>query len=353
MFLKISLLVILSTGVYLSNKIQLNEDPINNALVKVEKLFDLGSKDNEGYYQGTSASHTKSGRFVVLDRGNKKVHVFSRGGEEILVFGKEGNGPGELSRPFRVFASDSRIFVRQDMKISIFNFQGKHIKDASIISSGSTGFPIIHKGKILLTFRGNTRDKMVILDENGNVENRVENTEYIAPEAGEDDGMRVMITPNFKLLSANNGFYRANSGEYSFDYLDQNFNLKTTFTKLFSRAKRDFSRFKINIDDDSMTKEQLARETAKAMQSMKSRLGEYQDDVSAILGFEKGKLFLATASDDPSSLRMHVIEGNQFLSDLTVKVDGEVDETRIENGVLLINYKHPENGPIISAYSIK
>lgn len=350
MVTKLSLLVLFSTGIYFGETIKLNNKPLKENAIKATLVHNLQDNNGEGYYQGTSLAMAPDGRYVVLDVGNKTVRIFSKEGKELKVFGKEGNGPGELSQPFRVFANNTRIFIRQDMKISIFDFEGNHIKDTSLLSGGSSGFPIFHDGKLLLTFQGNTKEKSFVINNSGEITDRVKNMEYERPEGGEQT--RIMIKSSFDLVSTGDGFFRAGKGEYKIEQLDKSFNVLKTYTKEFSRHKRDFSRFQINIDDDDMTDKERKRMMARMMSNMKKRFGEYQDDVSSMLGYHKGKLFVRAANEGREELKIHVIENDAFLTEIVVPVNGEISSSRIENGKLLICAKNDDDGPMALVYNL-
>ncbi len=71
-----------------------------------------------------------------------------------------------------------------------------------------------------------------------------------------------------------------------------------------------------------------------------------------MLGYIDGKLFISAASEGEGKMLIHVIENDKFLTEKIVEVDGEISESRIENGKLIINYKHKEDGPLVDVFSL-
>lgn len=73
--------------------------------------FVLGGRDDDpaqAFYEVSEATvaTTPSGEIAVLDRPNHRVVVFGDDGSLVRTLGREGEGPGELSRPFTLVALD-------------------------------------------------------------------------------------------------------------------------------------------------------------------------------------------------------------------------------------------------------
>ncbi|MCB0280672.1 MAG: 6-bladed beta-propeller, partial [Calditrichaeota bacterium] len=172
------LLIFLLISLNYSDK-KLSSKPKKENAIQLKELFTL--KDKDGFYQRASASTSENGMTAVLDAGNKSIHVFDKNGKHLRVFGEEGNGPGELSRPFRIFTSKDRIYVREDMRVNCYDFTGKHIRDYSLMVAGSVGTPMIMDNHLAVSFRGNSKFLYVVFDDEGNQIEAVDNKTYEQP----------------------------------------------------------------------------------------------------------------------------------------------------------------------------
>ena len=59
----------------------------------------------------SGAAPLPNGSFVVVDRGNTRVLVFSSEGELVHTPGREGSGPEEFDMPYRVFTAGDTVIV--------------------------------------------------------------------------------------------------------------------------------------------------------------------------------------------------------------------------------------------------
>lgn len=307
--------------------------------------------DNEGFYSRTSVSKNSKGLFALLDAGNKRVNVYSNKGKLIREFGSEGNGPGEWSNPFKVFTTENRIYVRDDMKVTIHDFKGEHIKDISLLSGGTAGTPLVANGRLLITYEGNSIDKMKQFDESGEIISTVKNESYEAPQ-GDGDEMRIMIRIGFRLWPIENGYLRSNDGEYNFEVLDNNFNVKKRYTRSFERKNRDFEAIMKNMRIDVDDPKEKARMMAGMEQRLKARLGQYKDDVSSILGEFNNSYFVALAADSENKLDIDVISNDELYTQISLEEKENIEEIRMENGSLIVNFKSDETGPFARIYEI-
>lgn len=349
--LQLFTLTLISLLFYGSDPIKLSLKDSKENLIQLKEKFSL--VDEEGFYKGTSLSHSENGNYVLLDQGNKLLFVYDQTGKLRFSFGKEGNGPGELMTPFKVFTTKDRIFVRQHMKLNIFDFNGEHIKDVWLTSGGTAGAPIRFGNQLLIQYSGNSKEKYKTIDGNGAILATVKNENYMQPEAGTDN-MSISLNSGFNLVYTGDGFFRSKKGEYAFDYLNKDMKVLRSYTRDFKRIERDPDRYNIGVDieDDAMSKKEIARMKAKAISDAIKRMGVYEDDVSSILGYEKNRLFIKTAQKDLKEMWIDVIENDKLITQIHVKEKDDIKESRIENGMLLLNLKGKEEGAYAKVYEL-
>jgi len=128
---------------------------VNNSIeeikLRVELEICIGSdKENEDLYNPFSIDIDNDGNIYILDSGNSRILVFNSKGKYLYKFGKEGQGPGELSRKATKIKilEDGNIYVidNQAHKIIVYDKSGKYINmgktaqtyyDDIVLNSGS------------------------------------------------------------------------------------------------------------------------------------------------------------------------------------------------------------------------
>mgnify|MGYP000533455583 CR=1 FL=1 len=107
--------------------------------VEIKELITLDGGD-DGFYDTIDASMSDNGHTVIFDKGNIRLHVYDSKGLEISQFGKEGNGPLELSDT-QLFLIQNTIIMLKRKSCLLFNLKGVLIKEIKTKS--------IKKGKII------------------------------------------------------------------------------------------------------------------------------------------------------------------------------------------------------------
>ena len=118
--------------------------PLNPKLsISFEKQLELGGDlDTEEYLfeQLIDADVDESGNIYLLDFTGCNVLLFDKTGKFLRTVGRKGQGPGEFTYPMSVsvIAPDT-FFVAQSNpnRFTFFTFQGKHIKDFTLIFTGA------------------------------------------------------------------------------------------------------------------------------------------------------------------------------------------------------------------------
>jgi hypothetical protein len=309
--------------------------------------------DKEGYYQSISVSANKNGLFYLLDTGNKKVLVYNKKGEKVNEFGKEGSGPGELMNVFQIFTNKNRIFIREEMKAHIYDLSGKYINDISLVYNGEIAhFQLIDQRAALIT-ENNGKIQLQFIDDDGNKSDEIGKLEEA--KNFDSENQRIMIRIGAPYYSYKNSFIKIFKDDYSIGiYKYPDLKLDKIIKKDFEKVERDFSRYniKVDIDDDSMSKEEIAKQQQEMMKRLQNRMGKYEDDILSVLGQINNVLFIRVASLDSKELRIHAIKDDKFLSELTIKENDRIIESRMENDKLLICMVNKETGPYAKIYTL-
>ena len=69
------------------------------------------------------------GTWFVLDRRGTQVHRISEAGSLLGSFGREGEGPGEFSRPVAIAARGDTVIVLDGTRLQLYDLEGSHVAD--------------------------------------------------------------------------------------------------------------------------------------------------------------------------------------------------------------------------------
>lgn len=90
---------------------------------------ELNFISGEDLYDATAIAVDAQDRIFITDAGNHCVLCFDAQGEKLFAFGREGQGPGEFSRPTDIgFLSDGRLLVGDggNRRVQIFDAKGQY-----------------------------------------------------------------------------------------------------------------------------------------------------------------------------------------------------------------------------------
>jgi len=116
--------------------ISMNEKPLKSKRVTLSEIGTL--IDEDGFYKNLDTSISEDGKVAIIDHGNYLIHVYKSDGTFITKFGKEGQGPGELSGGGRIYAFNTRIVLRKFNRMSIFDYSGNLVKEIKERNFGKT-----------------------------------------------------------------------------------------------------------------------------------------------------------------------------------------------------------------------
>ncbi len=117
------------------NILTLDDNKLKEIPIRAEFVLRIGSdKPNEDFYRLPTFAAGRNGQIYILDSGNSRILCFSREGNFLFKFGRQGQGPGELSRAavkIKIF-SDGNIYVidNPQRRINVYNQDGKFLYSA-------------------------------------------------------------------------------------------------------------------------------------------------------------------------------------------------------------------------------
>ena len=153
-------------------------------------LWSFSSFGNQDYFHQPSDIAVDSGHqlIYVADSGNNRIAVFDFDGRFVRSIGREGQGPGEFSRPTGIcILDDSRLAVADfgNNRIQIFDASGelegvintKEIRVADLLEAGGLLFTIPSFGisgyNLNMRLEESSQPLVEVLDMNGNELRRI------------------------------------------------------------------------------------------------------------------------------------------------------------------------------------
>jgi hypothetical protein len=107
------------------------------AIFKLEEEVSIGEAEGREEYmfvEVQSITTDDEGRIYVLDSEEYNVKIYDRDGTFVHKFGREGQGPGEFSRPIKVVVTNQDEILVQNLFSKPFNFfslEGKYKRSVS------------------------------------------------------------------------------------------------------------------------------------------------------------------------------------------------------------------------------
>ena len=120
--------------------------PMEERTERIELVEDLvigGDTEDSNYafYRASDIEVAADGRIFVHDTGNHRVQVFDGNGAYIRTIGREGSGPGEISRGGRLAIAAGRLARSGDSRLSVWTLEGEHLGDSQVTFARSLSRP--------------------------------------------------------------------------------------------------------------------------------------------------------------------------------------------------------------------
>lgn len=97
----------------------------------LDTLFTLGTiggPEEQGFARVVDAVFAPDGTLFIIDTAPPHVRVFDRNGDFVRMFGRRGQGPGELIRPTNAMWLDSTLVVRHSGAVTAFESNGDFVQ---------------------------------------------------------------------------------------------------------------------------------------------------------------------------------------------------------------------------------
>jgi len=101
-----------------------------------------------------SMCYSPQGELFTADRSQSRILVWSADGSFSRVIGRQGEGPGELTEPVKIYVDKSRLYVWEiRQQISIFNHAGEFERTVSIQGVDPRVFAPLSQDRFLVGYR--------------------------------------------------------------------------------------------------------------------------------------------------------------------------------------------------------
>ena len=163
--------------------------------IKLELIIKFGDLDSEddnyAFFGPFDYLKDKDGNQYVLDSGNHHVKKFDNNGTFITSIGRQGQGPGEISRAFSFNMDENEYLVIDDRGSLEFDYFTRDGKYLTSVKSFGRNLSQEHFSKLILLSSGeyviqnlpdnNTEEfnsLLAILDSDGNIMRKIGKTDY-------------------------------------------------------------------------------------------------------------------------------------------------------------------------------
>jgi len=137
-------------------------DPPKGAATKLvlEEIYTVGGGDSpeESFVEVVALDVLKDGTAYVLDMKDNRVKVYDAKGKFLRVFGKKGQGPGELNQPVGLLITPENEVLVEDalnQRLAFFDLEGKFLRHLSTAKAlGLSGIEMDGRGLMVARSMG-------------------------------------------------------------------------------------------------------------------------------------------------------------------------------------------------------
>ena len=146
--------------------------PPKNAPTRLalEDVFTVGGGDSPdaSFVSATGLDVLPDGTVYVIDSKDSRVKVFDAAGKFLRAFGRQGQGPGEMSQPTGILITPGREVLVEDTlnrRLTFFALDGTFLRHVSTAKAlGMTGIQMDSKGLIVARSMGLAEDGKMALE---------------------------------------------------------------------------------------------------------------------------------------------------------------------------------------------
>lgn len=127
-----------SAGIRIVENTIPESDSTNTCRVSGEPTLEIGVASGnppQELHRAFDGARLSDGRIAIVNQGSREVRVFGPDGSHVVTFGREGDGPGEFQRPYRLWRlpGDSiLVFDTNHQRFSRFDGTGGFVGSATL-----------------------------------------------------------------------------------------------------------------------------------------------------------------------------------------------------------------------------
>lgn len=337
--------------------IEINDQPSNTIQIEIEEIVTIDGGE-DGFYNRIYASMTSDHRIVVYDKGNYEIKIFDLEGKELTRFGREGNGPRELSR-VNLIVQEDRIYLLKSNYMEVYTSDGEFLFDTPVEYGNRKLWLIDDKIRVYIGHKRNAKIKYWEYSKAGKFIHEVKNENYAEEVEDEKQDMSEQMVNNIRksfqrvrdiTFDGLDRYQQYRPGSYRIEILDENYNTTHVLTnKIMNKRKSSEESTQVKVSDGQGNTLQKAQ---NAMLAELIRLkGGFDDDIRQINGYFDNYLFV-THVDNDKEITDVFDENYKLVAHFNFDQE-HLKSWQIIHGKIIASYKDPDEGLYLKVYSIK